>query len=140
MSYSSAVPNAKIRNFGGYKYISWDRLSKDIVRSSLTVQFSEMGQYRMDYLRDLISELCQQKSVELILLNTPKHKYYLTNLDSEIKNNWIAVHSELQKDSLLDLSGFTLPDSCYGDLMHLNFKGANVFSSFLNEKLNSKSE
>ena len=62
-SYFSSDHNTKIRNFGGYKHISWDRLSKDIDRSSLTVRFSEMGQYQIDYIK-MISELCRQKSVE----------------------------------------------------------------------------
>jgi hypothetical protein len=86
----------------------------------------------------LISELCQQRSVKFVLLNPPKHKSYNENVDPEIKQLWLDVRHSLPADSLLDLSGFLMTDSFYGDLSHVNFRGAKLFSSHLNEILNSK--
>jgi hypothetical protein len=33
----------------------------------------------------------------------------------------------------VDYSAFPLPDSCYGDAVHLNYKGAEIFSKYLQE-------
>jgi hypothetical protein len=85
----------------------------------------------------MISELCRQNSVNLILFSTPKYKTYNANIDENIRKIWLQVRNSLSLDSLADFSAFVLPDSCYGDLTHLNYKGAEVFSRYLNEKLNN---
>ena len=85
----------------------------------------------------MISQLCQKKSVRLILLNTPEHKYLTTNLGKDIEEDWAFVRQTLPMDSLLDLSETALPDSCFGDTQHLSRKGAEVFSRYLCDKIQS---
>lgn len=75
--------------------------------------------------------------VSLVLFDTRKNKYYLENRDKGLMAEWISVRNELPEDSLLDLSDLFLPDSCFGVLMHFNYKEANIFSSFLNGEINS---
>jgi hypothetical protein len=136
-SYSPEDFNGRIINFGGYWYLVRDKLQKDIKKMNLYNEHPfEKGLIQEKYLK-MISLLCQQKSIKLILLNTPKYKYYNTNINGEIKQNWLSVRNSLSKDSLLDLSTLNLPDSCYGDMMHLNYKGAKLFSNYLNAKLHS---
>lgn len=133
-SYSSAVLNTKIISFGGYRYDAKYKLQEDIKINSFSEHRYEKGSIQEKYLK-MISQLCRQKSIKLILLNTPKHKYFVTRFDKETKNNWLSLRKSLSQDSLLDLSMFALPDSCFYDMDHLNCKGTAIFSRYLNEKL-----
>jgi hypothetical protein len=136
-SYSSEVLKGKILNFGGYERVVLDKLQEDIKINAFSEQPFEKGLLQEEYLK-MISSLCQQKSIKLILLNTPKHQYYSTRFNKEIKNYWLLVRNSLSQDSLLDLSSLTIPDSCFYDMDHLNFIGAERFSNYLNNKLQPK--
>jgi hypothetical protein len=126
--------NGRLINFGGYENSGRDKLQEDIKKNSFKEQVFEEGLFQIEYLKK-ISELCRQKSIKLVLLNTPKHIYYYSNIPEAIRQNWISVRNSLSRDSLLDLSRLSIPDSCFGDLTHLNAKGAKLFSRYLNEKL-----
>jgi hypothetical protein len=135
-SYSSEDSNGSIKNFGGYKHLVRDKLNLDTELNLYKEQPVEKSPVQEKYLR-MISEVCRQHSAKLVLFSTPKYKSYNANIDDNISQIWIQVRNSLSLDSLADFSAFVLPDSCYGDLTHLNYKGAEVFSRFLNERLNS---
>lgn len=128
-----------INNFGGYRYLVRDKLQKNIALiDSLKkndFHFDE-GKNQIKYVK-LISDLCRQNNVKLILLNVPKHKVYTKSFNYNIKDYGMTVQSVLMQDSLLDLSAMPLNDSCYGDVTHLNYKGAIVFSRYLNARIHS---
>jgi hypothetical protein len=136
-SYTSEVQKRKIINFGGYERVVLDKLQEDIKRNAFSELSFERGLHQEEYLK-LISFLCRQKSIKLILINTPKHQYYSTRFNKEIKNDWLLIRNSLSQDSLLDLSSLPMPDSCYYDMDHLNFKGAKIFSDYLNNKLHPR--
>jgi hypothetical protein len=138
-SFSSREFNSKIINFGGYEYVTRDKLQEDIKMNTFNKETFGEGLIQIQYL-EKISLLCQQKSINLILLNTPKHTYLNTNINNRIIQNWHSVRNSLTRDSLLDLSALSYPDSCFGDLTHLNYKGARLFSKYMNEKLMLKTE
>jgi hypothetical protein len=77
-----------------------------------------------------IAELCAQKNVALILFNSPTYnaKKY-GNLES--LNKFYAAY--LAGTKYLDYSNFILPDYGYADIGHLNFKGAEIFSNYLED-------
>ncbi len=135
-SLSSEEPGAfGLNNFGGYKYLVRDKLQEDIAMlETYKLEPLDISHIQEQYLR-MISRLCRQKSVELVLFNTPKHRLYNENTNPEIVQNWITFRESLQGDSLSDCSDMVLPDSCYGDLTHLNHRGAEVFSRRLNDLL-----
>jgi hypothetical protein len=136
-SYSSENSRRIIKNFGGYKHLVRDKLNLDPELNLYKEQPVEKSLVQEKYLQ-MISEVCRQNSVELVLFSTPKYKSYNASIVVNIRQIWLEVRNSLPLDSLADFSAFTLPDSCYGDLTHLNFKGAEVFSRYLNEKLNHK--
>jgi hypothetical protein len=144
-SYTLKGSNDRILNFGGYSYLARNKLEEDIrlqaaiKKDPTTGTKAEKGLIQEKYLK-LISQLCQQKSVKLILLNTPKHNYYSNIINKEIKDNWLSFRKSLSQDSLLDLSSFHLPDSCFSDITHLNYVGARIFSNYLNEQIHLKSD
>ncbi|KAA6348109.1 hypothetical protein EZS27_004458 [termite gut metagenome] len=76
-----------------------------------------------------IANLCNEHNVKLILVNTPVYqsKKYDDNVDKlyEYRNKY------LRQADLFDYSNFSLPDSCRGDIAHLNYKGAKIFSEYL---------
>jgi hypothetical protein len=123
-------------HFGGYQYLTRDKLQEDIKRNVYQDQSFEQGLLQEKYLRK-ISSLCRSRSVRLVLFNTPKHNLYRSSISREIKENYAAVTNTFSGDSLLDYSAFPLQDSCFSDLIHLNTKGAEIFSKYLNEKISS---
>ena len=128
-----------LSNFGGYLYLNRDKLYENIKMYDSAAQpvFSfQVGKNQMKYLT-LISDLCKQKRIQLILLNAPKHSSYTNSFNYNINDYGVEISRLLNNDSLLDLSRMKLPDSCYADKTHLNYRGAKIFSEFLNEKINS---
>ncbi len=126
--------NGKLIKFGGYVDSGREILQEDIKKNTFKEQVFEKGLIQIEYLKK-ISELCRQKSIKLVLLNTPKHNYYYSNIPEPIRQNWISVRNSFSRDSLMDFSTFSLPDSCFGDLTHINSKGAKIFSRYLNERI-----
>lgn len=125
----------QIINFGGYKYLIRDKLKID-PGVDLYNDRPVKKSVQQEYYLTKISDLCRENSVRLILLTTPKHISYTENLDKLNLKLWLDVRKSLPADSLLDLSTFSLPDSCFGDLSHLNYRGAEQFSRYLNELTN----
>jgi hypothetical protein len=138
-SFELGETNSRVIGFGGYEFVTRDKLQEEIKMNLFREQTFTEGQIQEIYLRK-ISHLCVQNSVKLVLFNTPKHIFYNTNIDRTIKQNWLTVRNSLPGDSLLDLSTLNFPDSCFGDLTHLNYIGAKVFSEYLNENLLPESE
>jgi len=116
-----------------------DRLEADPGEDFKNETAIEMSYQQEKYLK-LISEICREYSIKLVLFNTPKHRSYYENVDEDILKIWHDTRKSLDRDSLLDLSTYVLPDSCFGDLSHLNFRGARVFSQYLNEILEPNQE
>lgn len=137
-SFYTLSSRKHITNFGGFEYLVRDKVQEEVAIVISKEQFVEPEKSILQekYLR-MISDLCSGQSIKLILFNTPKHRFYNANINETAEQIWISVRNEFPQDSLLDLSAYTLPDGCFGDLKHLNYKGAKVFSEFLNKTLHS---
>lgn len=115
--------------FGGYVYLGKGNLKKAIIKQSLDTTQLRIANYQLKYLKD-ISEFCQKKSVNLVLLNTPKYK--LANDQKYDLTSFIQTNKDIfLNTSFLDYSRMALPDSDFADLMHLNHHGAKAFSTYL---------
>lgn len=133
------VPDEKLYKFGGYQYLERNKLKEDIERQGIIDPDAELqnqpGLFQEKYLT-MISELCKNKSVKLILLDTPKYQY----IPGSEKDNSIdpppGKFAFVPSDSILNLSRFILPDSCFADITHLNYRGARIFSEYLNTLIN----
>lgn len=83
--------------------------------------------YQHDYLLKII-ELCKAHSVKLILFNSPVYR-------SDVFDNKPALNEYynryLSGIKYLDFSSFDLPRDGYADRRHLNYKGAEIFSRYL---------
>jgi hypothetical protein len=134
--FTAGKPDLKSIHFGGYQFLTRDKLQEDISRNSYLDQSEEKGYFQEKYLKK-ISTLCRKRSVRLVLLNTPKHTFYRAGLSKGIIENYVSVTKTLSGDSILDLSAMPMPDSCFSDLIHLNNKGAEFFSEYLNRMISS---
>ena len=84
-----------------------------------------------EYLYKII-DLCKKYNVELILLSTPIYNpEVFGNIDK--MNEYHLKY--LNGIKMLNYTSFALPDEYYRDIIHLNYKGADVFSKYLQENL-----
>lgn len=103
------------------------RLNFQFYKDNKLNEFSELN---LSYLKKII-ELCDEKKVELIFLNTPLHSYYKERVPKEYikKYNEIIAQYNLQ---LINFEDLILNDSCFipdGD--HVSEKGAIIASKYL---------
>ena len=130
---------------GGYSYLDRDRLShpkvadrinkvlKQMEKESLDKlseqYFQEHYKYQVDYLGE-IGKYCREHHKALVILSPPIYKIPDMIDDSGYRQ---LIRSELGDSALIaDYSRFEFPDSTYyGDLEHLNFRGAEYFSKHI---------
>ena len=108
-SYNQTSSANKLTNFGGYKYLVRDRLEADPGEDFKNETAISKSYQQEKYLK-MISELCREHSISLVLFNTPKHRSYYENVEEEILKIWYDTRNSLDRDSLLDLSTYALPE------------------------------
>jgi hypothetical protein len=119
--------------YGGYSDLDHIRLNKAIEKYnqrdlSKEEKFSESPIEKV-YL-EKIKEYCQANGIKLILINTPLYKI-LQEDQSNLNSFYAKYFSDVP---FLDFSKLEMPDSCYGDLVHLTPAGAEYFSKFIEKK------
>ena len=115
-------------SIGGYLYLERDKtdsLVNTINENSSLLEFDEVSEYNLKYLSKTI-DLCEEQGKRVILVRSPQHPKYPgysnENIYQEIRNNLFP------SIEYLDFSKFPLANSEFGDLEHVNHKGAKVFS------------
>lgn len=118
-------------NMGGYLYLSRDKLAEHINlthgKSHNKDEYEELSIY---FLNNIIN-YCKNNCITLIFLCPPQHSK--SPLDSSFYREF---HNDYYNNiKFYDFKVFELPDSCFGDLNHLNYKGARVFSEYLEKEV-----
>jgi hypothetical protein len=123
-------------NLGGYYFLAPNRVKEDIIKKTEGVPLKDIRISRIQekYLFKLI-RFCDQHEIKLILINTPLHPIYLNSITSYKSFYYNYYHKKLCAIKLLDLSNYSMPDSCYSDLSHLNYRGANIISKMIENKI-----
>jgi hypothetical protein len=119
---------------GGYMEIDRKKLQESIewykkTADTVAVLNTDTTTYDREYLLKIV-ELCKSKNITLILINTPTYK---PEIYGELDKVNAYYRAYLQGVKYLDYSAFPLADSCYSDIGHLNYKGARIFSTYLQE-------
>ena len=125
--------HTKKRDFiGSYNKINVNKIDEDIIEFNLSspVVDERIAITELQYLLK-IYEFTQENKIKLILLNTPIHpileKHFLV-----IKPRNLQIVSEnMPNATYFDHTSFVLKNSDYADLSHLNNKGSNKYSEFL---------
>jgi hypothetical protein len=116
---------------GGYQRSDRNKLQEDIaLRQNNQTEKAGISFYQKEYLLK-IAALCKSRNVELILINAPTYRpetYGSLDLLNEFRETY------LPDVTYWDYSAFPLPDDAYGDIDHLNRKGAEIFSKYLQRR------
>jgi hypothetical protein len=130
---------AKDLYIGGYLFLERDKLQRAIeieeetMRAGTGAAENEYSEYQLAYLLKIV-ELCKEKNVELVLFNAPTYNPARYGNLSALENCYNTYFPGIK---YLDYSNFPLPDYGYGDIGHLNFKGARIFSQWLEDTYES---
>ena len=90
--------------------------------------------YNIYYLRGIV-KYCQSNNIKLILFRSPIHKLYPKVDELELRK---LLLSDFKNNQFWDYSDYPLKDEEYGDLDHINAKGAKIISKVVNIRLNHK--
>ena len=128
-----------IDKMGGYKYLvrfKTDSILNAIDKVSnngyIVPEYQKMSAYNLYYLEKII-KVCKDNNIKVFLIRSPYHP------KSQIIQNELNLQmlKELKLDHLefLDFKDFPIENLEFGDLIHLNYKGAKKFSTWFNVML-----
>ncbi len=119
------------RNWGGYLYLEREEvasLTDSPVASAKDIdETTNILSVNIEYLKKIIA-VCNQNKKKVFLIRSPLHsKYRGLHNELQFKNTLKTLFKEVE---FLDFKDFPLKDAEFGDLEHLNFKGARKISIF----------
>lgn len=124
------------KSVGGYLYLERDKtdsLVNNIKKDNPQSENLGISEYNIYYLTKII-DFCEEHGKRVVLIRSPQHSmssdYSNERLYQKIRNNHFS------SIEYLDFSKFPLDNSEFGDLEHLNHKGAKVFSIWFAQLLN----
>lgn len=121
---------------GGYLYLKRDKTAsqiKNIIDNKMEEYQGSISEYNLSYLTSIIT-YCRKTDKTILLIRSPQHEKYLgyrneSDYQEILKKRYGNVE-------YIDFSKFPLSNSEFGDLAHLNYKGAKVFSEWFEYLLN----
>lgn len=138
-------PN-KYTFIGKYETYSTNKpLTKNSIEKRIASQYYENGNLvnfaaiNSFYLLK-IADLCKTNNVRLVLVNTPMHNYYLSNVPIQYKERFYSLINN-NKLELIEFNNLVLGDSCFlpdGD--HLTKSGATLTTNYLKEILDNSTK
>jgi len=117
---------------GSYNKINVNEIDEDIIEFNLSspVVDERIAITELQYLLK-IYEFTQENKIKLILLNTPIHPILEKHFSVIKPRNLQIVSENMPNATYFDHTSFVLKNSDYADLSHLNNKGSNKYSEFL---------
>lgn len=118
-------------DLGGYVYLTRNKLEEH--RKRYTYKPHDLWKCSKNayYFLDKSIEFCKDNNIQLVFICAPQHKEHQQNTES-YRTEYAEHYSQIP---FYDYVSMELPDSCFADLNHLNYKGAKVFSRFINEQI-----
>ena len=125
--------NIECLGVGGYQDLFRNKLDEDIMRfhsETASAKKTKLVPTGVDYYFSKIVDFCAHKNLTIIFLNTPKHKTAWA--DTTYREYWSEKFPSIR---FIDCTQMNLPDSCFADREHLNYRGARLFSDYLTKTL-----
>ncbi|MCK4978746.1 MAG: hypothetical protein KAS62_00040 [Candidatus Delongbacteria bacterium] len=123
-----------IDRMGGYLHLIRNNVPENIDSSkSIPYLNNKISEFNIGYLIKII-ELCRKYQIGVVLVRSPLHESYSGYQNESIFQ--LVLQNQLKSIEFLDFSKFPLRDTEFGDLEHLNYKGAKVFSTWFQQILN----
>lgn len=124
---------------GGYVPLHRDKLDEDIRRTSKDSQqggsrnkYPQVPASNTYYYKKII-DYCKNSGIELIFFNTPRYNLAWGNVA------YLEIKRQLFDDiPMFDFTKMEMPDSCFGDILHLNHIGARIFTDSLAAKIHTR--
>jgi hypothetical protein len=120
---------------GGYLWLErnkTDSLIANIKNNHKPNNSPSISNKNIEYLNKIV-RLCKKEKVNIFLVRSPQHKLYSGRINEDYFRN---IKDSLFKEIVfLDFNNFSLNNSEFGDLEHLNHYGAKVFSLWFNKLL-----
>lgn len=123
----------KWKDLGGFLFQTRDKLDEHRKRYKYKPHELWKCSKNAYYFLNKTIEYCQKNNIKVIFICAPQHKEHQQNTES-YRTEYATHFSEIK---FFDFVSLELPDSCFSDLNHLNYKGARVFSKFFNEQINN---
>lgn len=124
---------------GGYTRLERDKLSEDQAlkdREASRKSVPQIHAYNVSYLRK-IYDYCQEQSLQLIFFNMPSYPTQAIIEGNKYLHQF--VDENYPDVPFYDYELMQLPDSCYGDASHLNYRGARIISEKIAEEIRKAS-
>ncbi|MEQ1734654.1 MAG: hypothetical protein ABL940_13335 [Bacteroidia bacterium] len=117
-------------NMGGYLYLNRNKTDSLVDNlPAVDVNVYKVPPHTIKYLKNTI-DLCTKNGIKVFLIRSPMHQKY------EMRNNEKLFQRTLLENfpnvEFLDLKDYPAPNNEFGDLHHLNYKGAKRYSTFFN--------
>lgn len=124
------------KRMGGYQYLVRDK-TDSLLRAGVTVNRDSIrnlpySEANITYLEKMVT-LCREKNIKCLLVRSPLHQAYPGRANEPVFQE--LLNTRFKGTQLLDFANFQLSDNYFGDLEHLNFRGAAAFSPFFNQML-----
>lgn len=118
---------------GGYSRLNRDKLNEALIEEGRNdIEFSNIrknvDELQLEYLNKII-KYCQQHNIRIIFVSMPSYPTKKIEVGHRLANQYIKMHFPDIKYHDYELVEFA--DSCYGDIIHLNYKGANALAGKL---------
>jgi hypothetical protein len=122
--------------WGGYEYLVMDHVDSLIRLKPTDINKIEVktgiAETNLKYLKKII-DMCKQNNKKVFLIRSPLHAQY-KELENEPEFKKL-LETTFAAVEFLDFKDFPLKNSEFGDLEHLNFRGAQKISLFFNTLL-----
>ena len=153
-SYSNRIKLNKVMgrkydfttSIGGYKFLVRNRTdsllkllntsnTRNLKHDRAAESSKNISATSLVYLKKTI-ELCKRYGKKVLLVRSPQRMEYTASYNNESTYKKI-LSDHFSTIEYLDFSNFPLANSEFGDLGHLNYKGARVFSEWIAELINN---
>ena len=141
--------NLYLSFWGGFYDSEKSNISDSTIAAAINRHYFENGStfqpyshLQVYYLNKIVS-YCIAKNITVFILTTPVTEKYYSKIPAQFISHYYAVLDNLKNGNsviALDYHDYRLPDECFGDGDHLNKKGADNFTNFLNKTLMSAGE
>lgn len=129
-SLYSDVDVRDMKNIGGSQKLYRDALDRAILEQNDNVKTTLCDTLSLYFMNKTI-EYCHNNGVQVLFIFPPQHY----KCKSDTVTYLDVYNSHFQQIPLYDCRTMQMPDSCFSDLTHLNYRGADVFSSYIRDSI-----
>jgi len=136
--FDSNIQAYKKLDWGGYLYLERNeipKIKKEFQKSDVP-KSNSISTFNIVYLKKIVN-YCKANNIKLIFFRSPLHILYKRCYETELTN---LLKKDFYNITFWDYSNYSFEDYEYGDLEHLNYKGAKRFSKVINLRLNQDSK